>query len=169
MFAQCHSLCFPTPPRSRLVAGRGHSRTANLNWPKGYPIPYNNRFSNKSLGRARRRWELSLPRWPLLRDWLGHQSACGSWWVIAFQLLLYFFFLSAIILSLACSMSFLAFILPILSLIPVNRVGWGDMSVPSVLSVTAGCSWNRLWHHLPAQSLEVSVPEIRDRIKRKEK
>lgn len=127
MFAQCHSLCSPAPPRSRLMAGKGHSRTANLNWPKIYPWPYNNMLSNKSWGRARRRWGLSLPRCPLLSHWLGHQSGCGSWWALAFQLLLNFFFPSAILLSLTWPVSLLAFVLPIFSPTPMNTVGWGEL------------------------------------------
>lgn len=48
--------------------------------------------------------------------------------------------------------------------------GEGDTTVPSALSVTAGCCCKRLWHLLPAWSTQsFNESESRDRLKRKEK
>lgn len=75
-------------------------------------------LSNKSRGGGERRgfW---LPRWPLPRDWLGIGLSVGGGDGFPSH---HFFFLPPIKLSLSLPTSFLAFILPVLSLIPL----WGQ-------------------------------------------
>lgn len=85
MLVQCQGFLPSTPPpASRLGVDKNlegdTAGTADLSWPKGYPIPYNVMFSNKLGGSFSK---VAVARWLA-----GLWSAGGGWWVIAFASLL---------------------------------------------------------------------------------
>lgn len=77
-------LFFPTlpPTASRLRVGTklGGDTTwaANPNWPREYSMSYNTMLNKKNWGKG------IFQEVVIGRRLAAHQSACGTWWVIAF-------------------------------------------------------------------------------------
>ncbi|KAK4827647.1 hypothetical protein QYF61_020419 [Mycteria americana] len=56
--------------------------TADLNWLKGWSIPYNVMLSNKNCGRGRRKLGILASTVAIAQRLAGHRSACRSWILI---------------------------------------------------------------------------------------